>query len=92
MGNTNPFKDLDAHQELMDQLQKTTDAANESINAATDAFEITARKNDTIMRNNWDALKGSPHPLIIKLPMVGINIRQNKITIIPTTIAINLDK
>ena len=33
MGNTNPFKDLDAHQELMDQLQKTTDAANESINA-----------------------------------------------------------
>ena len=38
MGNTNPFKDLDAHQELMDQLQKTTDAANESINAATNAL------------------------------------------------------
>ena len=47
MGNTNPFKDLDAHQELMDQLQKTTDAANESINAATDALtELSDHNND----------------------------------------------
>ena len=45
MGNTNPFKDLDAHQELMEQLQKTASAASESIDAATDALSDLSDHN-----------------------------------------------
>lgn len=54
MASTNPFADLDAHQELMDQLQKTNDAADDAIKAAGDALEDLSDHNNDLLA----------HPLI----------------------------
>lgn len=54
MASTNPFADLDAHQELMDQMQKTNDAADDAIKAAGDALEDLSDHNNDLLA----------HPLI----------------------------